>query len=706
MRGGTFGGVPFHITEMVDKEKIKQWWQVFVGEGELVEIRILGRFQYSGYFKSPENLADAIEPYTEMPDEQIYFTINKINEACYGRQQCEKIIKSPKTTTTDNDIISRKFVLLDFDPKRAAGVNASEAEFELAHKKAQEVFKFLKGHGFEDPVICVSGNGWHAQYKVDLPNTDEVTETLKRFLQALGLLFSDDSVEVDEKVFNPGRICKLYSTTAKKGANLPERPWRVSQITYVPKELKCTPLEKFRAIADMLPKETQNAAYTHNGHGRDFNLDAFLSQHNVKYKKVKVSNGVKYILEHCFFDENHKGKDAVLFQYDNGAICYVCLHQSCKNHTWRDVRLLLDPHAYDNEQHQSRQLYGRYGGYPPRQEYKIKEANPELGEKWLCLSNIQKIDLSQIESVKTGFTELDRLIVGLNMSEVTLLSGSNASGKSAWLNSLLLNIVNQGYKIALWSGELRADILKAWIQMVAAGKENLLRSQFAEDKFYVPNEIGERIDRWLDGKFFLYNNEYGNTWQQIFHDMDELLKIGVKVFALDNLFSLDIDLFGGDKNNKQKELILEIKDFAKKNQVHIILVAHPRKVTTFLRKNDISGTSDLTNAVDDVFIIHRVNQDFIRTGAEFYSAKVINQFSSCGNVIEVAKNRMYGVVDALIGLQYEKESRRFKNEEYERIFYGWEQMPAQQEYQQPRVPYNEPQELTNDFFTQDDNVPY
>ena len=293
------------------------------------------------------------------------------------------------------------------------------------------------------------------------------------------------------------------------------------------------------------------------------------------------------------------------------------------------------------------------------------------------MSSIKKIDLSQLENVKTGFTELDRSIVGLNMSEVTLLSGSNSSGKSSWLNTLLLNIINQGVACALWSGELRPDILKTWIQMVAAGKDNLRLSSYGDGKYFVPNLIADKIDQWLDGKFFLYNNEYGNTWEQIFHDMNELLKANVKVFALDNLFSLNIDLLDGDKNNKQRELILQIKDFAKKNQVHIILVAHPRKVMSFLRKNDISGSSDLTNAVDDVFIIHRVNNDFFRAGAEFFGQSEIQRFQGYGNVIEVAKNRMYGIVDLMVGMQYEIESRRFKNTVEENMHYGWEVEPKQ-----------------------------
>ena len=202
---------------------------------------------------------------------------------------------------------------------------------------------------------------------------------------------------------------------------------------------------------------------------------------------------------------------------------------------------------------------------------------------------------------------------------------------------------------------------------------NLLESRYNPGKYYVPNNIGELIDRWTDGKLFIYNNEYGNTWAQIFHDMNELLKVGVRVFILDNLFSLNIDLLEGDKNNKQKELILQVKDFAKKNKVHIILVAHPRKVMTFLRKNDISGTSDLTNAVDDIFIIHRVNNDFIKAAEDFFGKGKMSKFENYGNVIEVAKNRMYGVVDLFVGLHYEVESRRFSGNEYGYVRYGWEQ---------------------------------
>ena len=367
----------------------------------------------------------------------------------------------------------------------------------------------------------------------------------------------------------------------------------------------------------------------------------------------------------------------------NGAIAFKCYHNSCSQYDWRAFRLHFDPHAYDHENEQRQYQGEQQRVYTPQtkhvqtRKYEIKDEIPELGEKWLSMSSIRKIDISGLEHVKTGFWELDRNIVGLFMSEVTILSGNNGSGKSSWLNTLLLNIVNQGHKVALWSGELRPDILKAWIQMAAAGKWNLRESQYGDGKFYVPNNIGERIDGWMDGKFFLYNNEYGAKWEQIFHDMELLLRAGVKVFALDNLFSLDIDILDGDKNGKQKELILQIKEFAKKNLVHIILVAHPRKTTSFLRKNDIAGTSDLQNAVDKIFCIHRVNNDFFRTGAEFFGQSEIQRFQGFGNTVEVMKERLFGVVDLMVGMHYEIESRRFKNTPEEDMHYGWEKEPTE-----------------------------
>lgn len=694
----------------INEGQIRQWWQLFNPQGKLVEIRLLGKATYSGYFRDIDTLIAQLRPlldhnnYQYYGAMQAYFTLNEINDALYSREQHDTFVKKPKSTTNDGDITRRSMVLIDLDPSRAAGISASDDEFEKAHLKAVDVFRYLIGAGFKEPIITKSGNGWHVYLPCDMPNDEEHNELVKRFLQSLSKMFSDANVEIDEKVFNPARIDKLIGTWAKKGSDTPDRKWRIAEIVKVPADLSPNDDALFQKIADLLPKEEPKVAPNrrpqYQGNNTPFDLVTWLNEHGIKYREKKSGTSTLYELEYCPWVDTHSDRkkwDSALFVDNDGKITFNCTHSHCKDKTWHDVRLFYEPTAYDRPAYQPQYAHRIYAPQKPR--YQIKEELPELGKKWLCMGDIQKVDLSSIPRIKTGINEIDRLLLGLAECEVTLLSGGNASGKSSLLNTLICNFLQQGAPSALFSGELPAHILKAWIQMVAAGKENLKLSQYGDGKYFVPNNIAKRIDDWMDGKFFLFNNEYGNTWEEVFHDMKELLKAGVKVFILDNLMALDIDLLEGDKNNKQKNLILQLKDFAKTNNVHIIIVAHPRKSLAFLRKADISGTADLTNAVDNVFIAHRVNQDFLKAGAEFYGQSQIQRYSCFGNVVEISKNRMYGVCDVLVGLHYELESRRFKNTPDENIHYGWEAEPVQ-----GTMSFNEKERV--EVYTEQSDAPY
>jgi RecA-family ATPase len=198
-------------------------------------------------------------------------------------------------------------------------------------------------------------------------------------------------------------------------------------------------------------------------------------------------------------------------------------------------------------------------------------------------------------------------------------------------------------------------------------------------------------------KLYLYNNDYGNKFTQLLSDLSEHVKEqSIDLIILDNLMALDILMLEGNQNQQQAKMIVDLTNFAKRNNVHLILVAHPRKSTTFLRKTDISGTADLTNAVDNVFIVHRVNNDFIRAAGEFYGTAVASQYFTFSNVIEVCKNRDLGIMDMLIGLFFEIESKRFLNERYENIVYSWN------EKEQKDIDYNKIYSGFNGFMPNND----
>lgn len=686
---------------MIDKSEIYKWWKLFKDEKDLVEVRILGKKAFSGYYKSIDKLIADIERFDNDPDEQIYYTLNYVNDGCYGRAQNEKLVVSPKSTTTDGDIIGRKFILIDLDPKRTSNVNSSDTELYLARKKAAEIYKFLLANGFNEPIVCCSGNGFHINVPCRIGVSEETDNLIKRFLLALSMLFSDDKVEVDEKVFNRARISKLYGTTAKKGANIPDRPYRMSKILKYPDEIKPVDIEYFKKIADMYPEDVIKPSSDNHYSSEKFELVSFLDKHGIRYKVENVAGGKKYILEHCVFNPDHKNKDAVIFQRDNGAISYVCLHNSCSHYTWKDVRLKFEPDAYDKKDYKEFQYKQRYYGQIDVPFEPIKESE-EKGKKWLTFKDIKTTKISDAIAIPTGFTTLDRAIKGLLLGEVTLLSGINGSGKSSWLNIVMINAIQRGFKVACFSGELTPENMKRWMFLPTAGKQYSIKDPNYDNVYDVDDKVVPKIEEWFDDKFFLFNNDYGNRYEQILSDIKEIVtEKSTRLIIIDNLMAVNLG-DKGDKNDKQKNFILDIVDFAKKYQVHVVIVAHPRKESgnqTLLRKESISGSSDLGNAVQNIGIVHRVGEDFVKRASEFFGKQKVEKYMEYNNVLELCKNRSMGVVDFLVGMYFEPETKRFKNYQAECLHYGWEDQPKQQS-----LTYDKPSSSLQSFQQQYDSV--
>lgn len=665
------------MIEPIDEKEVRKWWGLMKGDGKLTEVRILGENKvFSGYFRDIETLISQLRSYSRY---NCFFTINSIIDTCDGREQYNKIIMKPKSTTTDMEIVGRDFVFLDLDVRKVSGVNASDEEIVYVKKKANEVNKFLIDNGFNKPLIFFSANGVHFYLKCALANNQYNNELIHRFTLAMSMLFSDDHVEIDEKIFNLARIAKIPGTYSRKGTSSSKtRPQRKAYIVKYPDEIKNNDKEYFEKIAKLYP-EPEKPSFSNNFNTEKFDLDAFIAKHNIQISKIEyVAGGKKYILDHCIFNENHRGKDAVIFQKDNGALSYVCLHNSCSDNDWKKFRLHFEPDAYDKRERAEYQFRARGRGLymPPKPEFVPVEETEDKGNKWLNMSDIKYVDVNSLVSIPTGFDMLDKKIVGLMMGDVSVLSGISGSGKTSLLDCLALNVVQRGYKVAIWSGELQDFRFQSWINQIAAGKSYVKKKDGYDNLYYAPKYVCEKINKWLDGKLFLYNNNYGSRFKQIFKDIHDLVeKQNIQLVILDNLMALQITDYEGDKYSQQTAFINELKEYAKKKNIHIIIVCHPRKDNGFLRKEGVSGTADLVNLADNLFFTHRVGKDFEVRAGEFFGKDKVIEYLKYSVVVEVAKNRSVGVVDLLVGLYYENESRRLKNDIAEHINYGWQEEP-------------------------------
>ena len=664
---------------MINESTIRCWWAVLKGEGKLTEVRLLAKKggrqkNYSGYFKSVDSLLSALAPFADS-DYGIYYTLNAINEACYGRIQRERFVENP-TTTSDQDVIGRDLVLIDLDPKRPSDTNASDEEVKYAWEVAQRIRDFLRDSGFYSPVMAMSGNGVHLLYRVQMANTPAVQELVKDFLKALDMMFGDDRIDVDTSVFNASRIAKMIGTRSNKGFDSDERPQRLSYFIDIPDTFEVTDIAYFQKIASIIPKQEKPSRYNRFAPSEDFDVEAFFAQHNIAIHSVsKFSGGTKYVLEECPFNSNHKHPDAAVFKLDNGALGFRCLHASCQQYSWRDFRLHYDPQAYDRRAYDEHiQLQQYYAPQPPAPPQPMPETE-EKGKKWLDMTDIKYVNPAKLPFVPTGILELDKKVMGLMMGDVTIISGLSGAGKTSLLDNIILNVIQRNYKVACWSGELQDFRFQSWLDQMAAGKNYVRQATGYEDLYFAPQDVCKQVNEWLKGKLFLYNNDYGNKWNQLFADIQEIVESqGVSVVVIDNLMALNLT-YNGEKNEKQTQFINDLKDYAKRKNIHVILVCHPRKEQSYqlLRMESISGTADLTNLCDNLFIIHRVGRDFERRAKEFFGDWVIDNYKKYDVVLEVCKNRSYGIKDFLVGMYYEKESRRLKNDIAEHIVYGWQE---------------------------------
>lgn len=635
-----------------------KWLTLLHGPDDIVEIRSIDpKPIISGYFKaSSPAIATELAKY---PNRTFYQTLNVVQPACYARGQHERLIEHPRETTSDNDIGGYQWILIDADPVRPSGVNASVPEKEAARKIAGAVMMKLMAMGFKEPVVADSGNGYHLLFKIHAAT--EERQTIADLLSVLDMWFSTDAVKIDTSVSNPARITKLYGTMARKGANTTERPCRVSRIIHFPEPIEESSMELVQNVADIRRNMMSEMKKPRQHNSAAFDLEQFLENHTLRViKKITISSGTKYQLEECPFDSSHRNGDAAVFAFNNGCLGFHCFHNSCSGYHWHEFREKIDPAAYANSPYAIRpvQNISISRNSPSGKDGKILPSdNRPKQSRMLDFASIPNYDRSKIEVIRSRLRKLDAKIGGFNKGELSVWSGSNASGKSTLVNQLGLAAITEGYKVAVFSGEMTASRVRDCVLRQAAGPENVELDKLNSNHYCLKPGIEQKLDAMLAGRLSIYDNDFGTDWEVVLHTLYNWIKQNnAAVAIIDNMMALDIPHVSMlDKYDMQTRIVKRFSAIAKELNIHVHFICHPRKTEAFPRKGDISGTGDITNVADNVFMVHRVNVDFMGRYKTVYPKLEIPP--GAGNTIEIMKNRDLGVVDEMIVLYFDKRSR-------------------------------------------------
>lgn len=659
----------------INETELRKAIQQLHPDGELFEVRIIPvgkKKPASGYFKDADSLIEAFKLY-DLRETNVYITLNQINSALFSRQQSNHFVAGANSTQ-DSEVSGYKWLFIDLDPERPTGISSNKEELQKAYKLAARICKFLQEYGFEDPVKAVSGNGAHLLYRINLKQTEENNKLVERCLKALSMLFDTDDIKVDTANFNPSRVCKLYGTLAQKGANTEERPHRISYIIGDVKEAKATSKEYLEKLANELPEDEPVKPNAYNNYRpKEFDIEDWMSRYGIRYSAKAWNGGIKYILDECPFDNSHKAPDSMITKSANGAIGFKCLHNHCQDYHWRELRLKYEPDAYEYNDSDRRIEEGWKKHNRDKEQLMQQDIHADDIPMFQTAEMILNREDPDPEYIKTGINKLDKALNGLEKGKLSVLSGLRGSAKSTILSEITLNAIEQDHSIVTYSGELSDKSFLNWMLLQAAGKGHVEISA-KYNGYYVRKEIKQKIVNWMDSRLWLYNNNKKASFEVMLNGIKQKSKdVGADLIIIDNLMALDIrELNRSNEYDAQTRFMWQLKQIAQECNAHVILVAHPRKAYGFLRLEDIAGTGNIGNIVDNAFIIHRVNEDFKRRSKELFQWKDDNLLYQCTNVIEIAKDREHGTCDVFVDLYYEAESKRLKNYQAENIIYSWD----------------------------------
>ena len=581
-------------SEFIDEKNIRKTIEVLKPNNELFEVRVIGKGAkkriISGYFKDVETLIKAFDT-IDPRQTNIYLTINKVNEACYSREQrdCFRITDA---STHDHEVDMYEWLFIDLDPVRLAEVSSSDEELKAAISLSDKVYSYMKDLGFSEPVRALSGNGAHLLYRINLENNEENKNLVERCLIVLSSLFNNEKVKIDEVNHNQSRVCKLYGTLAQKGANTAVRPHRMSRISSIPSEIKVNSREMLETLASELPEVTNPPKVSKNN--GTFVLEDWMFAHGLEPISSDQGTGCTiYPLANCPFDHSHTNGDSKIFKYNDGAIAFKCHHNSCRGKKWQDVRELLEPGAYSHEDDE--RIDAGWKEHKKHIQYKTvvtSENIEEIKKNLPKLSAISAFDLQNKEFGERYYAVENLIPVG-----ETVVAAPPKTGKSWLMLDMCLKI--------------------------AEGKPFLGFPTKQSDTLYLALEDGDSFEQERLN-IITREEEAPKNFHFVFSDvmpmnegfllqLEDLLQTfpNVKVVVIDTLQLICYRRTKAADSAYETDYRTgrDLKNFADEHNISIVVVTHTTKM---LHAEDemanVSGTNGVTGAADAIVVLNKKNR--------------------------------------------------------------------------------------------------
>ena len=239
------------------------------------------------------------------------------------------------------------------------------------------------------------------------------------------------------------------------------------------------------------------------------------------------------------------------------------------------------------------------------------------------------------------------------------------SGKTAMLTLIARETIKQGNKVFFFNGEQTKDDFKNNLYKSSVTSNDIVGKRYMTtdiyDYYVKPDKVKE-LDRIYGNNLFVFNNNMKRDIDTLLLAMEQAYNIGVKCFILDNFMQIDIDT--DNVYQEQSRIMEKLRTFAVNKEVHIHLVAHPRKIENFqtrLSLFDVAGSMNIPNKAYNIISIIRVSS-IVKDSGEYTKLKYDlgkdgYNIEECDGILEILKTK--GNTTGLIGLKFDKTLRTY-----------------------------------------------
>lgn len=252
----------------------------------------------------------------------------------------------------------------------------------------------------------------------------------------------------------------------------------------------------------------------------------------------------------------------------------------------------------------------------------------------------------QLTGYMTPSQEFNRLLGGIRLSELTVITGHTGQGKTTFADNISVWMERVGLPVMVMAFENKLTaIIKKYIEILSQEKivsfENNVMSVCKDEQW-----INNAVDILNNCEIYFLNKSISNkngyfTIDDIGSIIEYCVKFyNIKFFVIDHLHYF---LKLSDSKNpvlKIDETIRTIKQWTDKYNIHIVLIAHPHMTSddksgksVKLGLNSLKGASSIAQECDNFITVCQDNNK--ETGENFSS-------------IEILKNREYGKVGQFI----------------------------------------------------------